>query len=93
MGLLIKGALDIFFPNFILHFSETYETITWNKLAPAIAQYDGKPGISFEDQLKFAEIVGIPQYNVVEGKPIEVNKLNYTQLENALRGYSSNVPH
>jgi hypothetical protein len=94
VGLLLKGVLSVFFPNFLSHFSETsgtYQTTTWNTLAPAVALYDGRPGISFEDQLKFAEVVGIPQYEVIEGRPIKVSELTYSQLEKALDAYSSNI--
>ncbi len=95
IGILAKGILDIAFPRWTSYLSsyyQSYQSKTWNQLAPAIAQYDGKPGISFEDQLKFAEVVGILDYDIVEGKAIQPNNLSFSQLERALVAYSFNVP-
>lgn len=52
-----------------------WERITnaWDKILPVIERYDGKAGLSYNDQVLFAKKINVPTREVFEGKTIYEN--------------------
>ena len=63
-----------------------------SELKPLVAQVDGRPGISFEDQLDFAERAGV-SHEIIEGKIFNFDNWRFSvpksKLEQVLESYKS----
>ena len=88
-ALLVGTVAAIFVLGFHALKNYEYRNQLISQLPSYVEMFDGKPGISFLDQIDFAQRAGIPTNKVVEGPPIDFSRFETSDLERALQSYQS----